>query len=156
MNTKALMGLMQLYLLKKKRLDREINYFRSESQRHQQNNHRALSYRNRLILWLLKLFNVSININRRCIWSYMKNSRWWSEIVPSMTERQFKEYFRLNRMTFYGLVRQIGPHLRKENTTFRVAVPVEKKVACALYLIGLTDSFYERKIICFAFLRFVL
>ena len=110
MNTKALMGLMQLYLLKKKRLDCEINYFRRESQRHQQNNHR-LCYRNRLILCFLMLFNVSININRRCIWSYMKNSRWWSEILPSMTERQFKENFRSNRMTFYELVRQIGPHL---------------------------------------------
>ena len=142
MNTKALMGLMQLYLLKKKRLDREINYFRRESQRHQQNNHRALPYQNRLILWLLMLFNVSININRRWIWSYMKDSRWWSEIVPSMTEQQFKENFRLNRTTFYELVRQIGQHLRKESTTFRVAVPVEKNVACALYLIGLTNSFY--------------
>jgi hypothetical protein len=142
MDNEALMGLIQLYLLKKKGLIREINSFSLEYQRHQQNNHRTLSYRNRLILCLLILGDVPININCRCVWSYLKNNRWWTEIVPSMTEQQFKNNFRLNRTTFNELVRQIGPSLQKDDTSFRPAVPVDKRIACALYLIGLTNSFY--------------
>ncbi|CAF0959072.1 unnamed protein product [Adineta ricciae] len=55
-----------------------------------------------------------------------------------MTDSQFKENFRLNRTTYNELIRQIGPHLQREDTTFRLAIPVEKRVACALYLLGST------------------
>jgi len=152
MDDKTLLGLVQLYLLKKKRLLREINNFSLEFYRHRQNNHRALSYRNRLILCLLILSNASLNLNRRCVWSFMKNSRWWSEIVPSMTDQRFKENFRLNRTTFYELVREIGPHLQKNDTIFRPAVPVDKKVACALYLIGSISFFIDKTLSLLNFL----
>ena len=81
-----------------------------------------------------------IHVNPRQIWSYKTSNRWWSEIVPTMTEQQFKNNFRLNRSTFSALLRCIGPYLQKMDTQLREAIPVEKRVALALYSLGSTSE----------------
>ncbi|CAF2774815.1 unnamed protein product [Rotaria sp. Silwood2] len=64
--------------------------------------------------------------------------RWWTEIVPLMTDIQFKENFRIKRSTFDDLVRIVGPHISKQDTNYRAAIPVQKRIACALYILGST------------------
>lgn len=53
-----------------------------------------------------------------------------------MTPKQFKDNFRVERSTCLMLLQQMGPHLRKDDTNFRLAVPVEKRLCCALYALG--------------------
>ncbi|CAF4211088.1 unnamed protein product, partial [Rotaria sordida] len=57
-----------------------------------------------------------------------------------MTEKQFKDNFRTQRSTFAQLVNQIGIYLKKKDTVLRLAIPVDKRVACALYLLGTTGE----------------
>ncbi|CAF3068258.1 unnamed protein product [Rotaria sp. Silwood2] len=57
-----------------------------------------------------------------------------------MTEKQFKDNFRIQRSTFTQLINQIGPYLKKEDTILRAAIPVDKRIACALYLLGTTSE----------------
>ena len=58
------------------------------------------------------------------------------DIVPRTTNKQFKENFRIERSTFLELVQQIGPHLQKNDTALRVAIPVEQRIALSLYSLG--------------------
>ena len=50
-----------------------------------------------------------------------------------MNDKLFKENFRLERSTVSLLLSQIGPLLKKENTRFRLTIPVKKRICCALY-----------------------
>jgi len=50
-----------------------------------------------------------------------------------MNDKQFKENFRVERSTFFSLVKQIGPFLEKLNTNYRTSIPVNQHIACALY-----------------------
>ena len=49
-----------------------------------------------------------------------------------MTEDIFKENFRMKRKTFFYIVSRIGSDMKTNDTTFRLAIPVEKKIAIAL------------------------
>ncbi len=57
-----------------------------------------------------------------------------------MTEKQFKDNFRVERSTFFEIINQTRPYLSKSDTNYRAAVPVEKRVACALYALGSTSE----------------
>ncbi|CAF3621400.1 unnamed protein product, partial [Rotaria sp. Silwood2] len=46
----------------------------------------------------------------------------------------------IQRSTFTQLINQIGPYLKKEDTILRAAIPVDKRIACALYLLGTTSE----------------
>ncbi|CAF0950124.1 unnamed protein product [Rotaria sordida] len=49
---------------------------------------------------------------------------------------EVKENFRIQRSTFGELVRLVGPHVFKNDTNYRAAIPVEKRIACVLYALG--------------------
>jgi hypothetical protein len=53
-----------------------------------------------------------------------------------MSDKQFKENFRVERSTFLSLINQIGPFLEKLNTNYRTSIPVKQRIACALYTLG--------------------
>ncbi|CAF0853809.1 unnamed protein product [Rotaria sordida] len=99
---------------------------------------RALLCRNMFIYYLHFLIDQSINIYPRTIWSYSKSGYWWSNIVPMMNDKQFKNNFRIQRSTFKEILDQVGPYLKKKDTVLRPAIPVDKRLACALYLLGST------------------
>ena len=48
--------------------------------------------------------------------------------------------FAFSSPTFAQLIKQVGPHLRRNDTTLRRAVPVEKRIACAIYALGSTSE----------------
>lgn len=140
MNNKLLSMLFQFYYLKKRTALQNTVNLRLEYQRFRSTQRRSLALRNRLVLYLMFLIDQSNRFNPRSVWSLKKNDEWWSTIVPTMNDRQFKENFRLQRTTFTQLIQQVGPHLRRADTVFRRAIPIEKRIACALYALGSTSE----------------
>ncbi|CAF1039448.1 unnamed protein product, partial [Rotaria sordida] len=107
-----------------------------ECQRFIQKYRRDLTLRNFLITSLFIISERTLITSRRLIWCYKRSGRWWTEIVPLMNDQQFKNNFRIQRSTFGELVRLVGPHVFKNDTNYRAAIPVEKRIACALYALG--------------------
>ncbi|CAF1234105.1 unnamed protein product [Adineta ricciae] len=134
------LGALHSYLIKKKNLKRQIVNINSELQHQRVKKRRALLLRNILVFNLNFLIDQSLNTHRRAVWSYPKSGEWWSDIVPNMTEKQFKDNFRIQRSTFAQLVDRIGKYVKKEDTVLRLAIPVDKRIACALYLLGTTGE----------------
>ncbi|CAF3340251.1 unnamed protein product [Rotaria sp. Silwood2] len=113
---------------------------RVEYERQKRKKRRALFFRNMLINQLQFLINQSLNNYTRTTWTYLKSGYWWLNIVPNMNDKQFKDNFRIQRNTFKQLLHQIEPYLKKQDTVLRSAVPVDKRLACALYSLGSTSE----------------
>ena len=140
MDEKLLFMLFQFYLLKKRTVQRDMAHLRLQFQRLRSTHRRTLARRKKFLLYLVFLTDHSNRLNPRTVWSVKKNDAWWSTIVPVMDDRQLKENFRLQKSTFAQLIKQVGPHLRRNDTILRRAVPVEKRIACALYALGSTSE----------------
>ncbi|CAF4062216.1 unnamed protein product [Rotaria sp. Silwood2] len=94
---------------------------RSESQCQQllHKYRRNLNILNQLIITLLSHLDNSLQINCRAVWCLNRNATWWNDVVPHMTDKEFKSNFRLERSTYSDLLQQISPYLQKSNTKFR-------------------------------------
>ena len=57
-----------------------------------------------------------------------------------LSEKKFKNNFRVQRSTFREILDQVGPYLRRQDTALRLAISIEKRVACALYTLGSTSE----------------
>lgn len=67
-------------------------------------------------------------------WTTTPRSDWWERVV--MTEFQPSDWldkFRMSRETFFYLCDKLRPRLARQDTSFRLALPVEKRVAVALW-----------------------
>uniref|UniRef100_A0A674F409 DDE Tnp4 domain-containing protein n=1 Tax=Salmo trutta TaxID=8032 RepID=A0A674F409_SALTR len=67
-------------------------------------------------------------------WTSMECTDWWERVV--MTEFQpsdWLEKFRMSRETFIFLCGKLKPRLARQDTHFRRALPLEKRVAVALW-----------------------
>lgn len=67
-------------------------------------------------------------------WTTTPRSDWWERVV--MTEFQPSDWldkFRMSRETFFYLCEKLRPRLARQDTSFRLALPVEKRVAVALW-----------------------
>lgn len=67
-------------------------------------------------------------------WTTTASTDWWERVV--MTEFQPPDWldkFRMSRETFFYLCDKLRPRLTRQDTTFRLALPVEKRVAVALW-----------------------
>lgn len=67
-------------------------------------------------------------------WTNTPRSDWWERVV--MTEFQPSDWldkFRMSRETFFYLCDRLRPRLARQDTSFRLALPVEKRVAVALW-----------------------
>ena len=53
----------------------------------------------------------------------------------------WKEHFRLSRQTFLKICDLVRPELSRQDTRLRSAIPLEKRVAVALYRLATGDSF---------------
>ncbi|CAF3307254.1 unnamed protein product [Rotaria sp. Silwood2] len=131
---------LQLYLLKKHSLHRQVANITAEYKTLKRKYRRILILRDKLISCLFLLSNNRLN-STRLVWCYQKNNKWWTRIVPDMTNKQFKNNFRVERTTFIKLVKLIGPYIEKKNTHLRSAVVVHKRIACALYTLGSSSEF---------------
>lgn len=67
-------------------------------------------------------------------WTTTPSTDWWERVV--MTEFQPSDWldkFRMSRETFFYLCDKLRPRLARQDTCFRLALPVEKRVAVALW-----------------------
>lgn len=67
-------------------------------------------------------------------WTTTRSTDWWERVV--MTEFQPSDWldkFRMSRETFFYLCEKLRPRLARQDTSFRLALPVEKRVAVALW-----------------------
>ncbi|XP_061552402.1 putative nuclease HARBI1 isoform X1 [Phycodurus eques] len=67
-------------------------------------------------------------------WTTVPSTDWWERVV--MTEFQPSDWldkFRMSRETFFYLCEKLRSRLTRQDTSFRLALPVEKRVAVALW-----------------------
>jgi hypothetical protein len=98
------------------------------------------SMRRRRMLTIIQILNLQRAMRRprrrerRC-WRYIKHQLFWEEDVPRWPDDKFQANFRLSRNTFITLCSDLRNHLKKRDTTLRKCIPVEKRVAIALYFL---------------------
>ncbi|XP_075753869.1 uncharacterized protein LOC142818380 [Pelodiscus sinensis] len=67
---------------------------------------------------------------------------WWDRIVLEHWEdRQWTQNFRMRRDTFLELCEWLAPALRRRDTRMRPAIPLQKRVAIALWKLSMPDSY---------------
>ncbi|XP_077476254.1 uncharacterized protein LOC144089370 [Stigmatopora argus] len=67
-------------------------------------------------------------------WTTVPSTDWWERVV--MTEFQPSDWldkFRMSRETFFFICDKLRSRLTRQDTSFRLALPVEKRVAVALW-----------------------
>ncbi|XP_015037714.1 uncharacterized protein [Drosophila pseudoobscura] len=74
------------------------------------------------------------------LWSYKRFGTFWEKDVPENNEAFFKESFRMERHCFDILVNRLEV-LRKKDTNCRAAIPLEKRIAIALYTLGSSSEY---------------
>ena len=75
-------------------------------------------------------------------WCFPRNQFWFETLLSgSFVEEWWKENFRISRNTFRFIVRLVGPDLAKEDTNMRKALPVEKRIAVALWRLATGDTY---------------
>ncbi|XP_075755887.1 uncharacterized protein LOC142818605 [Pelodiscus sinensis] len=78
----------------------------------------------------------------RRIWRRDTSSDWWDRIVLEHWEdRQWTQNFRMKRDTFLELCECLTPALRRRDTRMRPAIPLQKRVAIALWKLSTPDSY---------------
>ena len=77
----------------------------------------------------------------RSIWSHDRSSTWWDSIVnQSFNERGWLENFRMTRSTFSYLCAELTS-LEKMDTVMRRAIPLEQRVAIALWRLATNGDY---------------
>ncbi|XP_008397501.1 putative nuclease HARBI1 [Poecilia reticulata] len=132
---RSLMFLLSYMLLKRRR---DLNHAdiqrRDEIQRRIR--HRQYFFqRQRRMLMMMIAGGMRSNVRIRTRpWTTTPRSDWWERVV--MTEFQPSDWldkFRMSQETFFYLCEKLRPRLARQDTSFRLALPVEKRVAVALW-----------------------
>lgn len=75
---------------------------------------------------------VRTTFTHRMWWVLERRSTWFEDHVEWLPEDLFREQLRVGKTLFYFICRCATPYLYKEDTRFRDAIPVKRKVAMAL------------------------
>eukprot|EP00794_Sanderia_malayensis_P017876 gene17876-19655_t len=79
----------------------------------------------------------------RAIWCKSRSGNWWESIVLNcFTDQDWLKNFRMKKATFVFICEQLRPYLQKEDSNMRKAIPVEKRLAIALWRLA-TGSYYN-------------
>uniref|UniRef100_A0A8C3H4R0 DDE Tnp4 domain-containing protein n=1 Tax=Chrysemys picta bellii TaxID=8478 RepID=A0A8C3H4R0_CHRPI len=62
-------------------------------------------------------------------------------VVGVWDDEQWLQNFRMRKATFMGLCEELAPTLRRKDTRLRAALPVEKRVASAVWKLATPDSY---------------
>ncbi|XP_075764219.1 uncharacterized protein LOC142819654 [Pelodiscus sinensis] len=78
----------------------------------------------------------------RRVWRLDTSTDWWDRIVLERWEdRQWTQNFRMRRDTFLELCEWLAPALHRRDTRMRPAIPLQKRVAIALWKLSTPDSY---------------
>lgn len=101
---------------------------------HNQRKKRQLSILKLMILKKRKIL-LHKRLQTKQIWVKPRKRNFWEEDVARNDDHFFKENFRMSRENFQWLCSSLQ-HLRKNDTNCRKAIPLDKKIAIALYTLG--------------------
>ena len=83
------------------------------------------------------LMNKRVLRKIRQFWAIQRPQFLFEErLANRMLDCTWKQHFRVNRATFFYLVRMLAPRISKHNTQLRDAIPAEKRVAISLWRLG--------------------
>ncbi|XP_076837450.1 uncharacterized protein LOC143482801 [Brachyhypopomus gauderio] len=124
------------YMLMKRR--RDLNdadvQRRHEVRRRSRHRQYFLQRQRRMLMMLIAQSTRSVSVARTRAWTNTESTDWWERVV--MTEFQpsdWLERFRMSRETFFLLCGKLKPRLARQDTCLRPALPLEKRVAVALW-----------------------
>ena len=87
------------------------------------------------------LFEINIR-RRRSVWAYQREELWFDSMLNDQNfEQHWRSDFRMSQDTFRDIVRVVQPALEKRDTQFRRAIPIEKRVAIALWRLSTGNLF---------------
>ena len=89
----------------------------------------------------LKLKARSIRHRRRFWAIHMTQLLFGHRVISRMLDCTWNKHFRVDCSTFFCIVHLVGHRLRKQNTQFRDAIPVDKRVACLLWRLGTGECY---------------
>ncbi|XP_062557829.1 putative nuclease HARBI1 [Armigeres subalbatus] len=92
-------------------------------------------YHRRMANYYLRIAACEAQKKKRRIWSAVEKSTYWEADVPKFSDYKFKNTFRVDRKTMAYLVTKLY-YLRKEDTCWRWAISLEKRIAIAMYALG--------------------
>ncbi|XP_065405433.1 uncharacterized protein LOC135972219 isoform X2 [Chrysemys picta bellii] len=76
-------------------------------------------------------------------WVRETSTDWWDRIVLQVwDDSQWLQNFHMRKGTFMELCDLLSPALKHQNTKMRAALPVEKRVAIALWKLATPDSYW--------------
>ena len=76
------------------------------------------------------------------VWTRVRVDDWWTTVVPLFTDTMWIENFRMSKETFKYICCRLKPALERMDTNYRRSVPLEKRVALALWKLA-TNSEYR-------------
>ena len=80
------------------------------------------------------------------VWTYPREENWFPDMwlnrfIDDYQGNRWKEDFRMKGSTFAILVAVLTPYLQKGDTRFRLAIPVEKRVAIGVWRLATGNSY---------------
>uniref|UniRef100_A0A8C7GI65 DDE Tnp4 domain-containing protein n=1 Tax=Oncorhynchus kisutch TaxID=8019 RepID=A0A8C7GI65_ONCKI len=130
-----LMFLMTYMLMKRRRDINNADTQRLNEVKRRIRHRQYFFQRQRRMLMMLTARDVRCSCDIRTRpWTSTECTDWWEQVV--MTEFQpsdWLEKFRMSRETFFFLCGKLKPRLARQDTHFRRALPLEKRVAVALW-----------------------
>ncbi|KAM9323465.1 uncharacterized protein KZ484_021555 [Pholidichthys leucotaenia] len=77
------------------------------------------------------------------VWVRKRSDDWWKSVVPCFNSDQWLQNFRMSRETFQYVCGRLRTAMEKRDTNYRLSVPLEKRVAVALWKLA-TNAEYSR------------
>ena len=79
---------------------------------------------------------------RRVTWVYPRPQGWFEEMYENpVMFSLWKNDFRVSKETFDYICQLVGPYLSRQNTRFRKAIPVNKRIGIAMWRLGTGNSY---------------
>ncbi|CAM4538889.1 unnamed protein product [Lepidochelys kempii] len=91
---------------------------------------------------LLVAFTDMLTTVEHCFWARETSTEWWDHIIMQVwDDEQWLQNFQMRKATFMGLCDELAPTRRRKDTRLRAALPVEKRVAVAVWKLPTPDSY---------------
>ena len=93
--------------------------------------------------WMLKEANLLRGAKR--FWAIERPQHWfdrlWANVEFDTLDDYWKQEFRFSKQSFNDIVNIVAGDMEKRDTTFRKAIPIQKRVAIALWRLSTGNSF---------------
>ena len=81
----------------------------------------------------------SLQFDRR-FWSYERKDYWFEKLTENILNPDYQQrrrsHFRMSGSTFNILISLLRPQMKKRDTNFRKAIPVERRIVSEVFSIG--------------------